>query len=72
MAVRAASLRERTRIYRALQLLFKEKIEYTKQFIKDFIKYFEDTLSLYSSFYKSIAKLDLTKKPKEHFFYEAF
>lgn len=69
MLARAGSLNERTRIYRSLQILFKEKIEYTKLFIKDFIRYFEDTLSLYSSFYKAIAKLDLQKKPKEHFVY---
>ena len=72
MQARCISQKERTRILTALQTLFKEKIEYTKGFIKDFIKYFEDTLALYGSFYKSISKLDLTKKPKEHFIYEAF
>ena len=72
MSLRGLSISERTRIYMALQTLFKEKIEYTKNFIKDFIKYFEDTLVLYASFYKSVAKLDLTKKPKEYFIYEAF
>ena len=69
---RAISHKERTRILLALQTLYREKIEYTKSFIKDFIKYFEDTLALYGSFYKSISKLDLTKKPKEHFIYESF
>jgi uncharacterized protein YbcV (DUF1398 family) len=37
---RTVSIKERTRIYYALQNLFKDKIEYTKQFIKDFIRYF--------------------------------
>lgn len=69
---RGGSIRERVKIYGALQTLFKDKIEYTKQFIKDFIKYFEDTLNLYSSFYKSIGKLDLNKKNKDYFIYEAF
>jgi hypothetical protein len=69
---RCLSIKERTHIYSSLQTLFKDKIEYTKQFIKDFIKYFEDTLSLYSSSFKSIGKLDLNKKNKEHFIYEAF
>ncbi len=69
---RGISHKERTRIYLSLQTLYKEKIEYTKNFIKDFIKYFEDTLALYGSFYKSISKLDLTKKPKDHFVYESF
>lgn len=72
VTARSISHKERTRIYVALQTLYREKIEYTKNFIKDFIKYFEDTLGLYASFYKSIAKLDLTKKQKEHFIYEAF
>jgi len=72
VTARAISYRERVKIYVSLQTLFKEKIEYTKNFIKDFIKYFEDTLSIYGSFYKSISKLDLNKKPKEHFVYEAF
>ena len=72
MNARSISIRERSRIYNALQTLFKDKIEFTKQFIKDFIKYFEDTLSLYSSFYKAIGKLDLNKKNKDIFVYEAF
>jgi hypothetical protein len=69
---RGISQRERVRIYGALQTLYREKIEYTKNFIKDFIRYFEDTLGLYGSFFKSVAKLDLSKKPKEHFIYESF
>ena len=72
MTARSISIKERSRIYNALQTLFKDKIEFTKQFIKDFIKYFEDTLSLYSSFYKAIGKLDLNKKNKDIFVYEAF
>ena len=69
VSARTLSLKERTRIYTALQTLFKDKVDFTKQFIKDFIRYFEDTLSLYSSFYKAIGKLDLHKKNKEHFVY---
>ena len=72
VTARTLSVKERTRIYNTLQALFREKIEFTKLFIKDFIKYFEDTLALYSSFYKSIGKLDLNKKNKELFVYEAF
>ena len=40
MSARGVSQRERVRIYTLLQGLYKEKIEYTKQFIKDFIRYF--------------------------------
>ena len=40
MTARSISIKERSRIYNALQTLFKDKIEFTKQFIKDFIKYF--------------------------------
>jgi len=36
------------------------------------MRYFEDTLTLYSYFYKSIGKLDLNKKNKDIFVYEAF
>jgi hypothetical protein len=69
VTARGLSHKERVRIFVVLTNLYKEKIEYTKNFIKDFIKYFEDTLGLYGYFYKSIAKLDLNKKPKEHFIY---
>jgi hypothetical protein len=40
VTARSISHKERTRIYMALQTLYREKIEYTKNFIKDFIKYF--------------------------------
>lgn len=49
--------------------MFKDKVEYTKQFIKDLMRYFEDTLTLYAYFYKSIGKLDLNKKNKDIFVY---
>lgn len=72
MQARSISQKERTRIFTALQSLHQEKIEYTKNFIKDFIKYFEDTLALYGAFYKSVGRLDLSRKPKEQFVYESF
>ena len=69
ITARTISVRERTRIYISLQNMFKDKVEYTKQFIKDLMRYFEDTLTLYSYFYKSIGKLDLNKKNKDIFVY---
>jgi len=64
MSARLNSQKERLKIYKAVQDLFKEKVEYTKLFIQDISKYFEDTLSLYGSFFKAVGKLDLNSKPR--------
>lgn len=72
MAARGLSQSERTRIFKLLQGLWFEKVGLTKQFIKDISQYFQDTLSLYGSFFKGVGKLDLTKHPKEQFVYESF